>query len=80
MTPHQIAANQHIPSPNQRDAASSTQPDVAAATNQAVAAATHLRPTEHAPRMRADGARRIGRVATEREIPVHHPNRGGRSR
>jgi pyruvate/2-oxoglutarate dehydrogenase complex dihydrolipoamide acyltransferase (E2) component len=54
--------------------------EVAAATNQAVAAAAHLSPAEQAPRERADRARRVGRVAREREIPVRHPNRGGRPR
>ena len=81
VTPHQIAANQVIPLPEPaRRGLVNAATDVAAATNQAVAAAAHLRPTEHAPRVGADGARRVGRAATEREIPVHHPNRGGRPR
>jgi hypothetical protein len=81
VTPHQIAANQVIPLPEPaRRGLINAATDVAAATNQAVAAAAHLRPTEHAPRAGADGGRRVGRAVTEREIPVHHPNRGGRSR
>jgi hypothetical protein len=81
VTPQQIATNQVIPLPEPaRRGLVNTATDVAAATNQAVAAAAHLRPTEPAPRVGADGARRVGRVAKEREIPVHHPNRGGRPR
>ena len=81
VTPHQIAANQVIPLPEPaRRGLVNAATDVAAATNQAVAAAAHLRPTEHAPRAGADGARRVGRAAREREIPVQHPNRGGRPR
>jgi hypothetical protein len=81
VTPHQIATNQIIPLPEPaRRGLVNAATDVAAATNQAVAAAAHLRPTEHAPRAGADGARRGGRAAQEREIPVNHPNRGGRSR
>src|SRR5512132_13171 len=81
VTPHQIAANQIIPLPEPaRRGLINAATDVAAATNQAVAAAAHFRPTGAAPRAGADGGRRIGRAATEREIPVHHPNRGGRPR
>jgi hypothetical protein len=81
VTPHQIAANQVIPLPEPaRRGLVNAAADVAAATDQAVAAAAHLRPTEHAPRVRADGARNVGRAATEREISVRHPNRGGRPR
>jgi hypothetical protein len=81
VTPHQIAVNQVIPLPEPaRRGLVNAATDVAAANNQAVAAAAHLRPTEHASREGADGARRAGRAATDREIPVHHPNRGGRSR
>ena len=81
VTPQQIAANQVIPLPEPaRRGLVNAATDVAAATNQAVAAAAHLQPTEPAPRVGADGARRVGRAATEREIPVHHPNRGGRPR
>jgi hypothetical protein len=80
--PRQIATNQIIPLPEPaRRGLVNAATDVTRATNQAVAAAAHLRPTEHAPpRVAADGARRVGRATTEREIPVHHPNRGGRSR
>jgi hypothetical protein len=81
VTPHQIAANQVIPLPEPaRCGLVNAATDVAEATNQAVAAAAHLRPTVDAPRAGGDGARRVGRAAPEREIPVHHPNRGGRSR
>jgi hypothetical protein len=81
VTPHQIATNQVIPLPEPaRRGLVNAATDVAEATNQAVAAAAHLGPTERAPRVGADGARRGGRAATDREIPVHHPNRGGRSR
>jgi hypothetical protein len=81
LTPHQIAANQVVPLPEPaRRGLVNAASDVAAATNQAVAVAAHLRPTEHAPRVRADGARRVGRAAREREIPSHRPNRGGRPR
>jgi hypothetical protein len=81
VTPHQIATNQVIPLPEPaRRGLVNAATDVAAATNQAVAAAAHLRPTEQASRLGADRARRVGRAATEREIPIHHPNRGGRPR
>jgi hypothetical protein len=81
VTPHQIAANQVIPLPEPaRRGLINAATDVAAATSQAVATAAHLRPTGHAPRAGADRARRGGRTATEREIPVHHPNRRGRPR
>jgi hypothetical protein len=81
VTREQIAANQVIPLPEPaRRGLVNAATDVAAATNQAVAAAAHLRPTEPAPPVGADGARRVGRAAREREIPVHHPNRGGRPR
>jgi len=81
VTPQHLAANQVIPVPEPaRRGLVNAAIDVAAATNQAVAAAAHLRPTEHAPRVGAGGARRVGRAATEREIPVRHPNRGGRPR
>jgi hypothetical protein len=80
VTPHQIAANQVIPLPDPaRCGLVNAAADVAVATNQAVAAAAHLRPTEHAPRVEVDRTH-VGRAAREREIPVHHPNRGGRSR
>ena len=80
-TLHQIAANQVIPLPEPaRRGLINAATEVAAATDQAVAAAAHLSPTEHAPRKGADGARRLGRAATDREIPVHHPNRGGPAR
>jgi hypothetical protein len=75
VTPHQIAANQIIPLPEPaRRGLINAATDVAATTNQAVAASAHLRPTEHAPRDGADGGRPVARAATEREIPVHHPN------
>ena len=78
MTPQQITTNQVIPLPEPaRRGLVNAATDVAAATNQAVATAAHLRPTETAPRVRADSARRVGRAAPEREIPVHRPNRGG---
>jgi hypothetical protein len=81
VTPQQIAANQLIPLPEPAHRGLvNAATDVAAATNQAVAAAAHLRPTKPAPLAGGDGARRAGRAATEREIPVHHPNRRGRSR
>jgi hypothetical protein len=81
VTPHQIAANQLIPLPEPaRRGLVNAATDVAEATNQAVAAAAHLRPTEPAPRAGGNAARRVGRAAQEREIPVHHPNRGCRSR
>jgi hypothetical protein len=58
VTPDQIAANQVIPlrEPARRGMVNAAT-DVAAATNQAVAAAEPLRPTEHAPRLAAEGAR-----------------------
>ena len=81
MTSQQIVANQVIPLPEPaRRGLVNVATDVAAATNQAVAAAAHLRPIEPAPRAAADHGRRVGRAATEREIPVRHPNRGGPSR
>ena len=81
VTTEQLATNQVIPLPEPaRRGLVNAATDVAVATNHAVAAAAHLQPTEHAPRAAADGARRVGRAATEREIPVRHPNRGGPSR
>jgi hypothetical protein len=81
VTPQQIAANQVIPLPEPaRRGLVNVATDVAEATNHAVAAAAHLTPTEHAPRVCGDGAGPGGRAATDREIPIHHPNRGGRSR
>ena len=81
VTPRQIADNQVIPLPEPaRRGLVNAATDVAAATNQAVAAAAHLAPTKQSPRVGADGTRRVGRAATDREIPVHHPNRGGRPR
>jgi hypothetical protein len=81
VTPQQIADNQVIPLPEPaRRGLVNAATDVAAATNQAVAAAAHLTPTEYAPRVGADGARRLGRATTAREIPVRQPNPGGRSR
>jgi hypothetical protein len=81
VTPHQIAANQVIPLPEPaRRGLINAATDVAAATNQAVAAAAHFQLTEPAPRVAADPARHGGRAAKEREIPVRHPNRGGRPR
>src|SRR5215217_5231907 len=81
VTPQQLAANQVVPVPEPaRRGLVNAATDVAAATNQAVAAAAHLSPAQQAPRERADRARRVGRVAREREIPVRHPNRGGRPR
>jgi hypothetical protein len=81
VTSDQLAANQVIPLPEPaRRGLINAATDVAAAANQAVAAAAQLRPTEHAPRVGADGARRVGRAAREREIPVRNPNRGGRPR
>jgi hypothetical protein len=78
VTPQQIAGNQVIPLPEPaRRGLVNAATDVAAATNQAVAAAAHLSPAEQAPRVAADHARRVGRAAPEREIPVHRPNRGG---
>jgi len=78
VTPQQIAANQPIPLPEPaRRGLINTATEVAAATNQAVAAAADLKPTEPAPRAGAGGGRRAGRAAADREIPVHHPNRGG---
>jgi hypothetical protein len=41
---------------------------------------TREAPTEQAPRKGADHARRGGRTNTDRDIPVHQPNRGGRPR
>ena len=81
VTPHQIAANQVIPLPEpaRRGLVNATT-DVVAATNQAVATAAHLNPTEPASREGADRPRPVGRTATDREIPIHHPNRGGSSR
>jgi hypothetical protein len=70
---HQIIP---LPEPARRGLIN-TATEVAAATNQAVAAAAHIKPTEPAPRAGIDGGRRVGRAATNREIPVHHPNRGG---
>jgi hypothetical protein len=81
VTPQQITTNQIIPLPEPaRRGLVNAATDVAAATNHAVAAAAHLQPTEQSPRAAADGARRVGRAATEREIPVRPPNRGGPSR
>jgi hypothetical protein len=81
VTPQQIAANQVIPLPEPaRRGLINAATDVAAATNRAVAAAAHLRPAEQAPRKGSDHARRGGRANTEREIPVHQPNREGRPR
>jgi len=81
VTPQPIATNQVIPLPEPaRRGLINAATDVAAATNHAVAAAAHLKPTEHAPRAAADGARSVGRAAKEREIPIHHQNRGGRPR
>ena len=81
VTPHQIAANQVIPLPEPaRRGLVNAATDVAAATNQAVAAAAHLKPTERAAREGTDHPRHVGRAATDREIPIHHPNRGGPSR
>jgi hypothetical protein len=81
VTTQQLATNQVIPLPEPaRRGLVNAATDVAAATNQAVAAAAQLQRTEPAPRVGADGARRVGRVAREREIPVRHPNRGGRPR
>ena len=81
MTPQQITANQIIPLPEPvRRGLVNVATDVAAATNRAVAAAAHLRPTEPAPRVGADRARRVGRAAAERENPIQGPNRGGRRR
>jgi hypothetical protein len=81
VTPHQIAGNQVIPLPEPaRRGLVNAATDVAAATNQAVAAAAHLKPTDHAPREGTDRPRHLGRAAPDREIPIHHPNRGGPSR
>jgi hypothetical protein len=81
VTPQQIATNQVIPLPEPaRRGLINAATDVAAATTQAVAVTAHLRPTEQAPCVGADGARRVGRAAKEREIPVHDPKRGGRPR
>jgi hypothetical protein len=81
VTPQQITANQVIPLPEPaRRGLINAAADVAAATNQAVAAAAHLRPTEQAPRKGSDHVRRVGRASTDRDIPVHQPNRGGRPR
>jgi hypothetical protein len=81
VTPHQIAVNQVIPLPEPaRRGLVNAATDVVAATNQAVAAAAHLNPTDHAPPVGADGPPRVGRAAPDREIPVHHPSRGGPSR
>jgi hypothetical protein len=81
VTPHQLAANQVIPLPDPaRRGLVNAATDVAAATNQAVAAAAHLRPTEPGPRVAAERARRVGRAAPEREIPIQRPNGGGRPR
>jgi hypothetical protein len=78
VTPQQIAANQVIPLPEPaRRGLINAATEVAAATNQAVGAAADLKPTEPAPRAGAGGGRRVGRAATDREIPFHHPNRGG---
>jgi hypothetical protein len=81
VTPQQIAANQVIPLPEPaRRGLINAATDVAAATNQAVAAAAHVRPTQQAPLKGSNHARRGGRANTDREIPVHKPNRGGRPR
>jgi hypothetical protein len=81
VTPHQIAVNQVIPLPEPaRRGLVNAATDVAAATNQAVAAAAHLNPTEHASPEGTDRPRPVGRAAPDREIPIHHPNRGGPSR
>jgi hypothetical protein len=81
VTPRQIAANQVIPLPEPaRRGLVNAATDVVAATNQAVAAAAHLNPTEHALREGADRPRPVGRAARDREIPIHHPHRGGPSR
>jgi hypothetical protein len=45
-----------------------------------VAAAAHLQPLDHVPRPGVEGARRVGRASTEREVSVRQPNRGGRPR
>jgi hypothetical protein len=81
VTQHQIAANQVIPLPEPaRRGLVNAASDVAEATSQAVAAAAHLRPAEQAPHKGANHVRRVGRAAPDREIPVRHPSRGGRSR
>jgi hypothetical protein len=81
VTPRQIAVNQVIPLPEPaRRGLVNAATDVVAATNQAVAAGAHLNPTEHAPREGADCPRPVGRAAPDREIPIHHPYRGGPSR
>jgi hypothetical protein len=81
VTPQQIATNGVIPLPEPaRRGLINAATEVAAATNQAVAAAAHLTPTEHEHRPQAGSARRLGRAAADREIPVHQPNRGGRPR
>jgi hypothetical protein len=81
VTPRQIAANQVIPLPKPaRRGLVNAATDVVAATNQAVAAGAHLNPTEHPSREGADRPRPVGRAAPDREIPIHHPNRGGPSR
>jgi hypothetical protein len=81
VSPRQIADNQVIPLPEPaRRGLVNAATDVAAATNQAVAAAAHLAPTKQSPRVGADGTRRVGRAATDRETPVHQPNRGSRPR
>ncbi|HZA91011.1 MAG TPA: hypothetical protein VE420_00155, partial [Gemmatimonadales bacterium] len=81
VTPRQIAANQVIPLPKpaRRGLVNATT-DAVAATNQAVAAGAHLNPTEHASREGADRPRPVSRAAQDREIPIHHPYRGGPSR
>jgi hypothetical protein len=82
VTPRQIAVNQVIPLPEPaRRGLVNAGTDVVAATNQAVAAAAHLNPTEHASsREGGDRPRPVGRAARDREIPIHHPHRGGPSR
>jgi hypothetical protein len=81
VTPRQIAVNQVVPLPEPaRRGLVNAATDVVATTNQAVAAAAHLNPTEHASREGTDRPRKVGRAASDRQIPVHHPNRGGPSR
>ena len=81
VTPRQIAVNQVIPLPEPaRRGLVNAATDVVAATNQAVAASAHLNPTEHASREGADRPRPVSRAAQDREIPIHHPYRGGPSR
>jgi hypothetical protein len=81
VTPRRIAANQVIPRPEPaRRGLVNAATDVVAATNQAVAAGAYLNPTEHPSREGADCPRPVGRAGPDREIPIHHPNRGGPSR